>query len=90
MTAFRLGEKVLVRAILQRDGLKWVRREVEAFCATIAGKRTLWNSAWDSEGWEYPDTAYINHFANPFPAYLVAPDLRRIVRVSPEDLEAVP
>jgi len=83
----KLGDKVMVRAVLERVSLTWERREVEPFEATVVGKRTLWDSRWDSEGWEYPETRYIDHFWSALPAVLVARDLRRILRVAPEDAE---
>ena len=85
----KLGQRVYVKAVLQRDNYRWHRNENISLEGMITGKRTLWNSEWDDEGWEYPHTRYLNHFAVPVPAYMVAPDLRHFWYVSPDDLEVV-
>lgn len=82
----KLGDRVVVRATLVRRDLSWEREPCEPFTATVVGKRTLWDSRWDSDGWEFPESRYIDHFWSVVPAILVARDLRRIQRVSPEDL----
>ena len=90
-TPLKLGTRVLIRAFLDRvaepGGFAYVRRPFrEPIEGLIIGKRTLWESEWDDEGWG----RYLHHFAAPVPAYLVAPDLRHFYKVHPNDIEEVP
>lgn len=89
----KLGTRVLVKGFLDRQadpcGFTWKELPCAPFEGIIVGKRTLWESEYDSEGWEYPHTEYLNHFAHPVEAYLVAPDLRSIRKVAPSQLEVI-
>lgn len=84
----KLGQKVQVKAVLYRDGLEWKREALaEPLEGIISGKRTLWDSYWDSEGWEFPWTRYLVHFGYAVSCYLISINLKQIVRASPEDIK---